>query len=653
MSRKFFISKPFEFENWDGYLDWLAVLGTRNPRRSEARAAVRALKSTEGTSETRAVFPVLVRVRDENAFDALLAEGGVLVDPFDLRHARWAQSRDGGALQVVVYVSDPDAEKLPFEVLMRGPDVRVYEADLAPLEVGATKSDTIFGIIDDGLGFLNQRFLDADGQTRILAMWQQAVAPAEDRTPQGTRLGRVHSRADLQKWVEEARIRPEPEVYRDANRQVYRSDMTRSNEISTSHGTLIMDLACGAQGGERMSEVPILAVQLPPEAVDDTSGVRMQMHLLQAVRWLIQTAEGTGARHLVINASVGVTAGQKDGSSALEQALKQELERAGDGVKTGMRVDLVMPVGNDFDDRQVARLRLGPHARDDMDLVLHPDDETPSFVEFRKARREDLSEIDIILTPPGGSELPAIRVAPGRAVSIQDEDSLEIGRLYHVPERMGPERPVPSYLTLALAPTSNLARAVQDDDLLAPSGRWRIGVRNNGKGKAEIRIMVQRDDGVTGYATKGRQAVLDAPDAWDYDASKRDHRSLGRSRHLVNDLTENAFATFRAGDRFHVIGGAEVGGSMPQPAGYSAWHGTTGVHVPTSSAISEDSFSHGGVSASGTFSNSSARLSGTSTASATFARMLLNAEYLRSERPGRDEGRLGSVVVLENPAIRR
>ena len=57
----------------------------------------------------------------------------------------------------------------------------------------------------------------------------------------------------------------------------------------------MLDLVAGAAPGDEIAKVPILAAQLPPQSVDDTSGARLEMPILAAMRWMIAKALESGA----------------------------------------------------------------------------------------------------------------------------------------------------------------------------------------------------------------------------------------------------------------------------------------------------------------------------------------------------------------------
>lgn len=527
-------------------------------------------------------------------------------------------------------------------------------------------ADAGIAVIDDGIGFLNARFRATPDTTRFLAVWLQAMGPVVQQANGGsdTLIGRELSEEEINGLVTRSRHISEATLYSELNGALHGDPgVVRTILQAGTHGTHVLDLAAGADPTNRddpMLQVPLIGVQLPAEAVDDTSGQRMVMPLIQGLRWAILVALQNELRRLVVNVSLGVLAGPKDGRSFLERQMEREIARA---AHAGLDVEIVLPYGNDYDSRQVARLPASLSGAPEILLRLQPDDATPTFVELRDlgARHSgDAEHVEIGLVAPDGTPFAPETVPAGAARNICWRGQL-VARLYHVPARQLPasdmfggaqtsnDMAAPFHL-LAFAPTLALAPGGRS----APSGRWTI-IFGNAAG-LDIVLQIQRDDRAAGYRLSGRQAYFDAPDAYGWTTRTRDWTGLEAGGALRHEGTNSAYAT-SIHPAIHSVGAALLRPhAAPVPAPYAsrgaAW---SGGH-PRRSAVSEIGHSQPGLTASGTLSATTARFSGSSVAAPSVTRALVAAPPRRPATdvpiPG-DEDRLGASVVTRNAAIRR
>lgn len=167
-------------------------------------------------------------------------------------------------------------------------------------------------------------------------------------------------------------------VYRRLNRHLLEPGTHSSTEFSVSLGTHILDLAAGA-GPERddpVQEWPLLAVQLPPEAVDNTAGTQVEPCIIDAVRWILRQAQRINDHSpVVVNVSFATFAGPKDGSKPVEALIKHILERW--QPRTGRTARLVYAFGNARRNRQGAMMQRVPNVESRLDWHQQPDDLRP------------------------------------------------------------------------------------------------------------------------------------------------------------------------------------------------------------------------------------------------------------------------------------
>lgn len=641
------MSQSKKTRGWNGYLDWAA-------QQADAYE----------TTPPELWEPVFVRSADSGIstvdfFASVDAQSDYIYDPFEMDYNTSFRS-----------AGQPIEASLLRKHKTTRPD-STFERSLDVLHIGAlgprrdsthsqpnfsaltTSVPAAIGIIDDGIGYLHPNFWTSAGQTRFAGCLLQTLPSHNSANPVHACSGLALSASDINADIAKLTQASEDEVYRARNSSLYDPLTRHGMRQASTHGTLVLDLAAGvdplAADENAMRDVPILAVQLPPQAFEDTSGVRMQTHIIQGLRWMIYRAFNYNLTdELVVNISLGVVAGPKNGGSFLEQQMKREIERIDTQFNGAKTLELVFAYGNAFEDGLVARMDLAASQTNSLEVCLQPDDHTPSFVELRLT---DLSaykkpkRIEVTLTAPDGtSEVRSLR--KGRHATLFGTESAPIARLYHTPAREiwgGVKEP--AYLTLAFAPTA----ANTPDAALAPSGHWQISCRNVSADSMDLTLQVQRDDGLFSRNTGARQAYLDDTDARDWNPRTRDFSALGASSAITHEGTNSAFATVRH-DNAHRIGGALVRHGALVPAIYSAQGADWSDVAPDASAVSETAYHAPGVQGAGTFASGTARLSGTSTAAATYTRHLVKPAATLPVTA--DFDRLGTVTVIENPAFR-
>lgn len=157
---------------------------------------------------------------------------------------------------------------------------------------GTTGHGVIVGIYDTGIDFFHEDFRDADGKTRILALWDQ-------------RAGRICTQADIQAAIDG---NPAACPQRDLN----------------GHGTHVAGTAAGdgsATGrngtARQYAGVAPAADLIVVKGGDDSFS---ESRIIQGVAWIADQARALG-KPAVVNLSLGGDYGAHDGTGYVEQML--------------------------------------------------------------------------------------------------------------------------------------------------------------------------------------------------------------------------------------------------------------------------------------------------------------------------------------------
>lgn len=425
----------------------------------------------------------------------------------------------------------------------------------------------VIGVIDHAIPFAHPHLALEGGQTRVAAAWMMdAMVPA------GTSdvgFGRVLTGLEIDAL--RANHASDDALYRAAGAISTFGPRRTSLLKAASHGAAVADLAAG---GHANATCPVVTVSLPDAVVRDTRGTLMPSFLVLSTIFILDRAaklsRSLGRRlPVVINTSLGVSGGPRDGTGLFER-LHDALQIASD-LPVGP-VRMVVPMGN--------------HAASDisgtlppsgtMGWSIPPDDGTPSFLELHcpAGALGDLS----IAPPSAAHVLVPPTLTPGRHIDLRRDGRL-IARLYRA-ARQAADGTDWEVWTLALPPTDG--STLQAAGL---PGLWKIE-RQGGQGQVEVQLL--RDDALLGSRARPSRLV-----------------DLGLGGRIDADRCVNAYATSQGAIRV---------GAHAVYSGRDRHHargpdGDVMVLVDPSKASP-------GVKAAGTRGGSTSRISGTSAASA-------------------------------------
>lgn len=649
------------YVEWQRYLDQLASAETRQSDRSAYHPLYLRLKdsSAHGIRHFRSALEALNRDAKSAPVDTPIVfqefHESQIVAAF-LRHLDSGAAAKIVAMDFYTFVYfqavsiDDDAltDKLLAlaDLIHIGPSVKVDlpdETSRFRLNLNAPanrdQGPPICAVIDDGIGFLNRRFtrFNSDNQleSRFGSVWIQSREKVRDADAQhGFQVasGRVLDKPEIDTLIASA---SEADEYSVVNASLFSRETHRSVMFASSHGTHIADLACGSHPHDNdplMQSVDMLAVQMPPASIRETTGKRLDINLMQAVRWTLFRAllmswteydsdEGSVGgeflqRPLVINISLGVTAGPKDGSGFLEQQLAKELDLF-KALSSDTPVRVVLAFGNDYRSRQIATLD-SSKPRATLQWRIQPDDRNSNYLEIRPFSSRP---VGLRLTPPGGP-VQSFTLCSGLGTQDVTDGKKIIARLHEDVAAIGAADK--ASFVLATLPTASEAGFV------APAGAWEIELEPASDGQGQrVSLQIQRGDTPVGYRILGRQSYFDHPDAFELDEQDREYSDPGSSP-ISRQGSHSALAS-APDPRIFSVGAIYENSyrdaNVPEPARYSAAGAAdadvSNVAGPDFSAVGDESVLTPGVLAAGTLSNTVVRLSGTSVAAPQVSRQLL------------------------------
>lgn len=201
-------------------------------------------------------------------------------------------------------------------VLSPKPNAKKHEGAVPDTD----RKDAIIGIVDLGLDFRHRNFRDADGNTRILALWDQKGTDQKNVPAYG--YGRVFET----KAINHALQADDP--YRALGYEV----PADSNFEIGAHGTYVTDVAAGngLGSGQRgiATEADIIFVDVATGTANSAGNVFADsVQILDAVDFIFAYASKLN-RPCVINISLGTNEGPHDGSSLVEQGIDRLAQAA-------------------------------------------------------------------------------------------------------------------------------------------------------------------------------------------------------------------------------------------------------------------------------------------------------------------------------------
>ncbi len=494
---------------------------------------------------------------------------------------------------------------------------------------GGRGPERLIGVIDDGCPFAHAD-LRVNGKSKVEFLWDQgAIASHVGSTRSKFGYGYVFRGGALKRAIEAGTqactpARPsmldEDAVYEIAGQHRLRP--------LAGHGAHVFGLAAATvpaknrispsrlDGGDATeppswqnenveSDLAFAFVQIPKDALDDSSGRWLGRNILDGIHALIHYAVKTNTvKRATINVSYGPQTGPHDGSSLLERAID-------DLVENPNRLDelfIVLPVGNSYQSRAHAEFDLeqggGP-----VTWHVPPDSETPAFLEVWLPRGTSLADSRVAVRSADGLSLAAVAdkvlELPEKSWQVIASNTAPVGT---------PDQWV---VLVALGATGGYAEVARP-----PHGRWTVSVtpvREDVAGVAHAYLA--RNDYNFGGLRRGKPSHfwLESYDPDRYMRSREDDPPATSPAPAVSIRSAGSISGLATGKFSNVAAGYRI--SDKQPAIYSSAGPSRGMrNGPDCAYPTDESRVFPGLISWGNRSGASVRLTGTSAAAPQYAR---------------------------------
>lgn len=273
-------------------------------------------------------------------------------------------------------------------------------------QVDATGKGVVIGIIDYGADFAHVDFIDKDGSTRLIAIWDQ-TDETDINTPKPFNYGRVYHRDEINSAL--ASDRPYHTLGYHPGKSAAKGG---------SHGTHVMGIAAGngRSGAKGIApEAEIIFVHLSSRDVTPTMNLGDSVSVLEAIHFIQKTA---GDQPLVINLSFGRHGGSHEGLSLIEMGMDNFLANR-------MNTAICQSTGNYFESKTHTSGIVPPGRKETFKMQIDKADITPNELEIWYSGKDIF---DIILKQESSDATFSCPL--GGKKDILWNNSI-IGRIYH------------------------------------------------------------------------------------------------------------------------------------------------------------------------------------------------------------------------------
>jgi subtilisin family serine protease len=180
---------------------------------------------------------------------------------------------------------------------------------------GHARNKVLIGVIDvGGFDFSHPEFLDKNGNTRFLDIWDQGGDFREPVSKQPFGYGLVFSQDQMNRAIRQSKKLGIPAYVIEKQSQI----------VVGSHGTHVASIAAGNNGVCPDADIVGVLISLSKEDIDRRKSFYDSSRLVHAVDYLISYAKGLN-RPISINISLGTNGHAHDGTDIVSRWIDSEL----------------------------------------------------------------------------------------------------------------------------------------------------------------------------------------------------------------------------------------------------------------------------------------------------------------------------------------
>lgn len=470
-------------------------------------------------------------------------------------------------------------------------------------------------VLDEGIAFAHDCFRTAAG-TRIQFLWDQngRIGTPVGTVTFGTQL--TAAQIDSEVAMHPSGPNGEESVYRALRALDFSRDEYKPFARRRTHGTHVASIACKMAPGILPAQRPIVAVELPEQAIADPAGSNLYAYIFLGMVYAMARVQNDlssgGPMPMVCNISYGPHTGPHDGTNLFEDLVDFLIRSSR---QTPWPLEVVLAAGNSRQTRAHAALKVLAGRSKSLLWRVQPQDVLPNFVELW-CPLADIGSITVTATSPLGAS---------RSVSMAQPQNNEAGPNGPVFWMwITPWNPLvpPSRVQILIGIQPTTADPPLASTLpVAPSGVWTITVAS--QRTVKIEAWIGRKVGSKTRRGVGRQPYFDDPNYRRFQSNTmpQEYDPAFTSSYVRRTGTLSGIAT---GQLTHVVGACYR--STSAPTRYTSMGPTSGgtrtAPDPTLLAVAEDSIVLHGVLAAGTRGDCVVAMNGTSVAAPQYAQWL-------------------------------
>ncbi|WP_394970361.1 S8 family serine peptidase [uncultured Croceitalea sp.] len=349
------------------------------------------------------------------------------------------------------------------------------------------KQNVIIGIVDvGGFDYAHPDFLDENGMTRFLAIWDQGGnhRPSPKATWNnfdGLDYGSLLTQQNMNIAINEALNIGAP--IHDIESQ--------SQQFPSSHATHVASIAAGNSGVCSEADIAGVLISLPEEDEDRTKSFTDSSRISDAVDFLLELAKKEG-KPISINISLGTNGHAHDGSAGVNRWIDNQLTLDGRcvSVATGNAGQEKGVVPNDFG-YIMGRIHTSgkiPNKGLSVDLEWQVVGNGISDVSENELEiwYEPQDRFSVMIRPPGGEWIGPVK--PQQFIENQQLDDLSFLSVYN---KVYHEANGNNYIAIYLSPNLNPQQVVG-----VKAGLWKVRVIGDEIRDGHFDAWIERDDPV-------------------------------------------------------------------------------------------------------------------------------------------------------------